>query len=85
MLAIIIAGALAASPGAPAAVADAAAAPKKDKVVCKSFPKTESRVGRHRICRPRSEWESVQREQEREFDQLKVDNTIMLKSDGPRS
>ena len=84
MLAMIIAGALAASPGAPTAVSDATA-PKKDKVVCKSFPKTESRLGRNRICRPRSEWESVQREQEREFDQLKIDNTIMLPSDGPRS
>jgi hypothetical protein len=80
MWTLIIAAAAAASTATPAA---SDGARKAEKVICKSFPKTESRVGRHRICKPRSEWEFVQREQERELDQLKIDNTIMLKNDGP--
>ena len=76
MLVLIIAAAAAA--GAPTSLADAAdGGQKPDKVVCKSFAKTQTRIGRIRVCKPRSEWEYVQREQERELDQIQIDNTRM--------
>ena len=85
MWALIIAAAAAASTGSPSATSYAASGEQKpDKMICKSFAKTQSRIGRNRVCKLRSEWEHELREQERELDQIKVDNTIMLPSDGPR-
>lgn len=80
MLALIIAAGMAASGSTAADVPQQTKAAKPDKMICKSFPKTESRVGVNRVCKRRSEWEHTQREQELELDQIKVDNTMMQPS-----
>ena len=80
MLALIIAAATASS-GAPLVMAEAGGKPKVDKVICKSFRKTQSRIGVNRVCKPRSEWEDDQRAQELELDQIKSENTINLPPD----
>jgi hypothetical protein len=84
MWTLIITAAAAASTGAPGDTVYAASGKQKaDKMICKSFPKTQSRIGRNRVCKMRSEWDYEQREQELELDQIKVDNTIHLPNDGP--
>lgn len=81
MISLIVAASLALPAGALAAAPQQAKGSKPDKVICKSFQKTQSRIGVVRICKPRSEWEYEQREQELELDQIKSENTINLPPD----